>query len=319
MAGLKPKCPPEVLAGTKNSEDAGVFRLSSDLALVQTLDFLTPMVDDPMDFGRIAAANSLSDVYAMGARPITALNIVCFPAGDLPESLLQEVLAGGLEKIEEAGAVLLGGHSVEDREFKYGLSVTGLVHPQAMVRNGGARKGDVLILTKPIGTGVLITAIKAKLASSQATEILLASMKALNAEASEIFCRFGVHAMTDITGFGLAGHALEMARASACLLRIETSRVPLLPEVLDHAAMGLVPGGAYRNRDFCGEAVVFEDGLGRSLKDLMVDPQTSGGLLAAVDPKMASDCLKALQDAGIGAALMGSVTEEGHCGAVFFG
>lgn len=318
MAGLKPKCPPEVLAGTKNSEDAGVFRLSSDLALVQTLDFLTPMVDDPMDFGRIAAANSLSDVYAMGARPITALNIVCFPAGDLPESLLQEVLAGGLEKIEEAGAVLLGGHSVEDAEFKYGLSVTGLVHPEKMVRNGGAVAGDVLILTKPIGTGVLTTAIKGKLASAGAAATLISAMKTLNAGASEIFCRFGVHAMTDITGFGLAGHALEMARASSCLLRVQTAAVPLFPEVRDYAAMGLIPGGAYRNREFCGEGISFEAGVERSLQDLMVDPQTSGGLLAALDGAVAADCLQALRDAGIAAVGIGQVAEEGSCGHVFF-
>lgn len=306
------------MAGTRHSEDAGVYRLSDEMALVQTLDFLTPMVDDPKDFGRIAAANALSDVYAMGGKPLTAMNIVCFPAGDLPERVLEEVLAGGLEKIEEAGAVLLGGHSVEDPEFKYGLSVTGLVHPKHMVANGGARPGDVLILTKPIGTGVLTTAIKGKLASEEAASLMIRSMACLNRVAAEIFCRFSVHAMTDITGFGLAGHGLEMARASACTFEITAEDVPLLPEVKDHAAMGLIPGGAYRNLEFCGSQLVFAESVPRVLRDLAVDPQTSGGLLAAVDAGQAASCVQALKEAGLEAAVIGSVGQEGGCGEVFF-
>lgn len=318
MKSLSPHCPPEVLAGMQHSEDAGVYRVSDEMALVQTLDFLTPMVDDPKDFGRIAAANALSDVYAMGGKPLTAMNIVCFPAQDLPEKVLEDVLAGGLEKIEEAGAVLLGGHSVEDPEFKYGLSVTGMVHPDHMVTNGGARPGDVLILTKPIGTGVLTTAIKGKLASQEAASLMIRSMACLNGRAAEIFCRFSVHAMTDVTGFGLAGHALEMARASSCVFEIIAEKIPLLPGVAEHAAMGLIPGGAYRNLEFCGSQLVFAESVPRFLRDLAVDPQTSGGLLAAVDAGLAESCLHALKEAGLDVAIIGTVGQDGVCGEVSF-
>lgn len=320
MAGLFPKTTPDVLAGTHQHEDAGVFRIAEDLALVQTLDFLTPMVDDPGDFGRIAAANALSDVYAMGGRPLTALNIVCFPSEDLSEEVLKEILAGGLEIIEKAGALLLGGHSVEDRELKYGLSVTGLVHPERMVTNGGALQGDVLILTKALGTGVLATAVKGKVASNDASTSLVHSMKTLNDKASEVFLRFRVHAMTDITGFGFAGHGLEMARAAKAFFEIRTSEIPLLPEALPYARMGLIPAGAYRNREFCGNDVRFASSLPREFADLMMDPQTSGGLLGAVSARNASDCLEALLDAGMDAAIVGEVKEIGKdfCGQLDF-
>lgn len=320
MAGLFPKKSAEVLAGVQNNEDAGVFRVSEDLALVQTLDFLTPMVDEPRDFGRIAAANALSDVYAMGGRPVTAMNIVCFPSEELSEELLKEILAGGLEKIEEAGAFLLGGHSVDDKELKYGLSVTGLVHPERMVTNGGARENDVLILTKPLGTGVLATAVKGKIASKKASFDLVHSMARLNNKASEVFLRFEVHAMTDITGFGLAGHGLEMARAAKALFEVDTKALPFLPEARNCAEMGLIPAGAYRNREFCGGDVLFAPGIPRVMEDLVMDPQTSGGLLGALSETKALACLEAMKNEGLDAAIIGRVKSPGkdRCGLLQF-
>lgn len=318
MSGLSAKSHPDLIVGTANAEDAGVFRLTADTAMVQTLDFLTPVTDDPFRFGQVAAANALSDVFAMGGRAVTAMNIVCFPLEDLPESALAETLAGGLTKIEEAGAVLVGGHSVDDLEFKYGLSVTGIVHPDQVIRNAGAGKGDVLILTKPVGSGIVATAIKGKIASDAATSAMVETMATLNRKAAEIFTRFSVHAMTDITGFGLAGHALEMARGSKQVLEIEAEKVPLLPEAMAYARMGLIPAGAYRNREFCGGLLRFEARVDRTLADLMVDPQTSGGLLAAVAETDAIACETALRDAGVEAVIIGTATGTTGCGEVVF-
>ncbi len=240
--------------GRETSDDAGVYRLSEDVALVQTIDFITPVANDPYDFGRIAAANALSDVYAMGGRPITAMNVVCFPVKSMDKAILKEVLRGGLEKIHEAGAALVGGHSVEDQEIKYGLSVTGVVHPDRVLTNAGVKPGDALILTKPIGTGVLATAVKAGLVSREAQRRAIETMAALNRKAAEIMAEYPVNGCTDVTGFGLLGHALEMATASKVAITIFAENVPLLPEVPDLVQMGLVPAGSFSNRNFCSRS-----------------------------------------------------------------
>jgi len=290
---------PNLIVGLENSEDAGVYRISEDLALIQTLDFFTPIVNEPFDFGRIAAANALSDVYAMGGHPITAMNIVCFPIGKLDKAILKEILRGGLEKIHEAGAVLAGGHSVDDLELKYGLSVTGLVHPDRVWTNSGARPGDVLILTKPLGTGILATAIKAGMASAEAESAAIELMATLNKTAAEVLSSFPVHGCTDITGFGLLGHALEMARASKATLTIEAQKVPVMAEVLDHAGIGMVPAGSYANRNFCASSVREVGHIDPLLLDVIADAQTSGGLLVALPADAASNALEELHAAGV--------------------
>jgi selenide,water dikinase len=293
LADLSPVRHPDLLVGLGTSDDAGVLRVREDLALIQTLDFFTPIVDDPRTFGRIAATNALSDVYAMGGTPLTAMNIVCFPRKSLPLEVLREILRGGLEILEQAGALLVGGHSVEDPELKYGLSVTGTVHPNRVVKNAGARPGDRLILTKPLGTGVLATAIKGGLASSEAEAEAVRWMTTLNREAAEAMQEVGVHAATDITGFGLLGHALEMARASGVSMEFFASRVPLLSSARDLASLGMVPAGSFANRRFCERAVTVDAGVEPLLLDLLADAQTSGGLLLSV----AADRVALLHDA----------------------
>ena len=290
---------PNLNVGQETSEDAGVYRLSDDLALVQTLDFLTPIVNDPYDFGRIAAANALSDVYAMGGRPLTAMNIVCFPIGKMDKEILKEILRGGLEKIHEAGAVLVGGHSVDDVELKYGLSVTGLVSPEKVWTNGGALPGDALILTKPLGTGILATAIKGGLISPEAERQVIDVMATLNNTAAEVMSAYSVHACTDITGFGLLGHALEMAQASKVTISIEVHKVPVLSEVLDHAGMGLVPAGSYANRNFCASHVREVGSINPIYLDIIADAQTSGGLFIALAASEAEQALGDLKAAGL--------------------
>ncbi len=270
----------------ETSDDAGVFLLNETTALIQTLDFITPVVDDPYAFGRIAAANSLSDVFAMGGEPLTAMNIVCFPSCELPMSILNGVLKGGAEAVAEAGAVLLGGHSVDDMELKYGLSVTGVVDPNGVISNAGAEPGDLLVLTKPLGVGFVTTAIKGGLASAEATERAIEVMSTLNAEASRAMLKAGAHACTDVTGFGLAGHALEMAGASGVAIEIWIDRLPLVhPHALDYANMGLIAAATYRNREFVSSQV---EGINdHPLEMLLYDPQTSGGLLVAVPEQSA--------------------------------
>ncbi len=270
---------PNVIVGLKGFEDAGVYRLSNDLALVQTLDFFTPVVNDPYCFGRIAAANALSDIYAMGAVPVTALNIVCFSPQKFDLSVLREILRGGIDKIEESGTSLLGGHSVVDEEIKYGLSVTGLVHPDRIVRNEGAQPGDVLVLTKPLGTGILTTAMKSNLVSPGAERRLITVMAALNRRASEIMLSVGAHAATDVTGFGLAGHLKEMIKEDLGV-EIYASGLPYFPEARELAAKGILPSGFYRNRDFYGPFVEAE--IEGFPFDVIFDPQSSGGLLIAL-------------------------------------
>ena len=270
---------PDVIAGLTGFEDAGVYRLGPDLAIVQTVDFFTPVVNDPYHFGRIAAANALSDVYAMGGRPISALNIVCFSPKKFGTPVLKEILRGGIDTVRESGASLLGGHSVDDEEIKYGLSVTGLVHPERIVRNEGARPGDLLILTKPLGTGILVTALKGDLLSKETEERLIEVMSSLNARASVAMLSAGVHAATDVTGFGLAGHLNEMIKENLGA-EIHTNRLPYFPEAEDLYAEGMLPSGFYRNKDFYTTHV--EAQTKGFLLDLVFDPQSSGGLLIAL-------------------------------------
>jgi selenide,water dikinase len=301
-----------LLVGLHTSDDAAVYKISDELAFIQTVDFFTPVVDDPYIFGQIAAANALSDVYAMGGRPLLALNIVCFP-NCLSRDVLVEILRGGADKVKEAGALIVGGHTVQDDEPKYGLSVTGLIHPNELITNAGAKPGDLLILTKPLGTGIINTAMKAGLASPESCSASVEYMSALNDKASLVMKKAGASACTDITGFGLLGHAAEMAVASGVSLTFRLSDIPLLPEVLELASMGLIPAGAYQNRDFLGEQVSFDPGAGPAQKAVLFDPQTSGGLLIAVEEKKAGLLLDNLNEAGISEARMvGLVTTGGN-------
>jgi len=309
LAGLPLTTDPNLLAGMERAEDAGVYKLNDGLALVQTLDFFTPIVDDPRSFGQIAAANALSDVYAMGGRPLTAMNIVCFPRDTMELSVLREILLGGLEKLHEAGAILVGGHTVEDPELKYGLSVTGAIHPQKVVYNNGARPGDRLILTKPLGTGIISTAVKGGLATAGAIADITRSMATLNDRAAELMLAAGVHACTDITGFGLLGHAAEMIAGTGTGMVIDAAAVPFFPEAEQLAAMGLVPGGLHRNRQFRQGMVTVAAHIPAPLADILFDPQTSGGLLIAVPAGAAEQLVARMKDSGISqAAIIGEVT-----------
>lgn len=296
----------------ETADDAGVYILTEEIALIQTLDFFTPIVNDPYTFGQIAAANSLSDVYAMGGRPLTALNIVCYPSQTVPQETLQAILAGGLDKIHEAGALLVGGHSVDDTELKYGLSVTGVVHPQRVLTNAGARVGDRLLLTKPLGTGIIATAMKGRIATPAAEAQAAAVMTELNRTAAECLEGFAVHALTDITGFGLLGHALEMATGSKVELTLFASRVPVLEVAREYAAMGLVPAGTFANRNFCANLLHVPPEIEALDLDLLADAQTNGGLLIAVAGEQAEDLLACLQERGVAAAaIIGEVTASG--------
>jgi selenide,water dikinase len=304
---------PNLLVGRETSDDAGVYRLNDEVALVQTIDFITPVVNDPYQFGQIAAANALSDVYAMGGRPLTAMNVVCFPAKSMDKAVLREILRGGIEKVHEAGAVLVGGHSVEDPEIKYGLSVTGLVHPERVLTNAGARPGDALVLTKPLGTGVLATALKAGLISPSAEKRATETMAALNRTAAEVMAAYPVHGCTDVTGFGLLGHALEMAVASGVGITLQTLEVPLLPEVIEAAQMGLVPGGSFANRTFCRDQVRQLSPIDPLWLDILADAQTSGGLLIALPETEAAALADDLRAHGVEwAAVIGRVSAAAH-------
>ncbi len=304
MANLTHYVDPRVLVGLETSDDAGVYLLRDDLAIVQTLDFFSPLTDDPYMFGQIAAANSLSDIYAMGARPLTALNIACF-APCLPLSVMGEVLRGGAEKAAEAGVVLLGGHTVENADVKYGLSVTGIVDPNKIIKNSGAQVGDSIILTKPIGTGIIATAYKAELADEACLQAALNSMAELNKTAADVLSAYRIHGGTDITGFGLLGHAAEVARASQVELVLSAGAIPLLPDTLDYAAMGLIPAGAYRNAEHFGSSVSLDPSIPETLVDAFYDPQTSGGLFFSLPSKEAEHALAALKQAGVPAAIIG--------------
>ena len=288
LAGLPRVHNPNVLVGFDTCDDAGVYRLTPECALVQTVDFFTPIVDDPYTFGAIAAANSLSDVYAMGGTPITALSVLAYPAkGDMND--LREILRGGAEKIAEAGCALVGGHSVADDEIKFGYSITGTVHPDRVLANAGARAGDALVLTKRIGTGVISTALKRSIAADEHVLAAIESMLTLNREGCETMMRTEAHGCTDITGFGLLGHAREMAVASNVTLEIEGSAVPFLPGAIDYARAGAQPGGLKNNREFAGTCVAVEGDLAPEIEALLYDPQTSGGLLVSVSEREAAE------------------------------
>lgn len=306
---------PNLLVGMDKPDDAGVYRISDDLALILTLDFFTPVVDDPYLFGQIAVTNALSDVYAMGGKPLVAMNIICFPQdGDV--SILQEILRGGYDKMMEAGALLVGGHSVDDSEIKYGLSVTGTIHPDKVLKNIGSQPGDRLILTKPVGTGIISTAIKADLADTAVEEKVAAYMNTLNKIPAELMTGFDVHACTDVTGFGLLGHACEMIEGGGVGMTVYASRVPVIPEALEYARMGLIPAGAYRNEKFRVSIVEKGGAVSDDIMKILFDPQTSGGLLISLSAPDADELLIRLHDQGITeAAIIGEITEE-HAGRI---
>jgi selenide,water dikinase len=300
-----------VIVGLERADDAGVYKVTDEIAIIQTVDFFTPIVDDPYWFGQIAAANALSDVYAMGGVPKTAMNLVAFPAKDMDISVLRRIIEGGLDKMREAGVVLVGGHTVEDPELKYGLSVTGYIHPDRVLTKKNLKGGDLLILTKSLGTGIIATAIKGALASEEVTDKVTRAMATLNKGAAEVMQDYPVHACTDITGFGFLGHLAEMVSGSECGVRIKADSVPVYPEALEYAAMGLVPAGAYRNRDFRLHMVDFASTVNRVLQDVLFDPQTSGGLLICVAPEKAEGLVNALKAKGVqDAAMVGEVIAE---------
>ncbi len=296
--------------GLDKADDAGVYRITDEIAMIQTVDFFTPVTDDPFHFGQIAAANALSDVYAMGGVPKTAMNLVAFPLGKMDLSVLRSILEGGLDKMREAGVVLVGGHSIEDKELKYGLSVTGFIHPDRILTKKNLCPGDRLILTKPLGTGILITAMKAGLVSENVQNSVIRLMAELNKNAAEIMQNFPVHACTDITGFGLLGHLAEMVQGSGCGVRIFADQVPLIPEAVEFASMGLIPAGAYRNLEFREKMIEFSGKQSRIMPYLLFDPQTSGGLLICVAPERAEELLQTMRQKGIEAAEIGEVCRE---------
>ncbi len=315
---------PNVLVGFEFADDAGVYLIAPDTALVQTVDFFTPIVDDPYTFGQIAAVNALSDVYAMGGRPLSSLALVCFPdKGDL--DVLERILAGGLSKMVEAGCTVIGGHSIRDEEIKFGYSVTGTIHPQRVLANRGAQPGDALLFTKALGTGVISTAIKRGKAEPAWIDAAVRSMTTLNKAATEVITdglrgagaatsvrqgTFAVHALTDITGFGLIGHAREMALASGVSLRLRASAVPLLTGALESVHAGYIPGGLKANREFAECLVGYDDGIPDDLRTMLYDPQTAGGLLISVAPQDAADLERALAAVGVATARIGEVLPE---------
>jgi selenide,water dikinase len=293
---------PDMLVGTETADDAGVFRLRPDLAIVNTVDFFTPIVDDPYLFGQISAANSLSDVYAMGGEPKTCMNIVCFPKGKMDIAILGEILKGGADKVIESGAVIIGGHSIIDEEIKYGMSVTGVIHPDKIFRNVGVQEGDALILTKPLGTGIVTTALKRGKASEESVNQAVASMIALNAAASLVARKHPVHAVSDVTGFGILGHAQEMASGSGITLIIESAKLPLLKSAVRLAEKGYITGGCKRNKDYLDDKMAIEKSIREGLVEVALDPQTSGGLLIAVAKRHAAKVVEDLHAAGVAAA-----------------
>ena len=307
LAALPVISDPRLLVGRETFDDAGVFRLSDDLALVQTVDFFAPIVDDPFDFGQIAAANALSDVYAMGGQPLTAMNIVAFPTSDLPLDILTGILAGGQDKVHEAGAFIVGGHTVVDTELKYGLAVTGRAHPDFLLTNAGARPGDQLILTKPIGNGILATAGKRGQLSPEAQRAMLDAMKMLNGVASRVALAVGSRCATDVTGFGLLGHMSHIARASKVTLRVDLDAIPVFPGVREAVRARFVTDGAKRNAEYLRDLVRWEKGTEED-RAILHDPQTSGGLVVCVSPSRVANFLSRVE----GSTVVGEVIERGE-------
>ncbi len=306
---------PNLLVGIDTSDDAGVYKLSDELALVQTVDFFTPIVDDPYSFGQVAAANAISDIYAMGGKPLTALNIVAFPIKTLDKSVLADILRGAGDKMKEAGITLVGGHSIDDNEPKFGLAVTGTIHPDKVRTNAGAKPGDRLILTKPIGVGILTTSIKKDKLSPEEVSRVTEVMAALNKTAAETMEPYDVHACTDVTGFGLMGHALEMAKGSGVGIRINSADVPVLPRVRELAEAGFVPGGTKNNFAHVRDSIRFADSLDEIGQWILCDAVTSGGLLIAVAGNQAEELLGRLKQAGVEAGIIGETTDE-HPGVI---
>ena len=300
-----------MIRGVESMDNAGVYRLRDDLAIIQTVDFFTPVVDDPYTFGAIAAANALSDVYTMGGKPLTAMNLVCFPSNSMDISVLGDILRGGLDKMTEANVVLVGGHSIDDTELKYGLSVTGVIHPDKLITNGGACSGDKLILTKPLGTGIISTALKAGVVSKKTTANITRSMLALNARSSELMQEVGVHACTDITGFGFIGHVVQMAQNSKVGIKVDIDSIPIFPETVELAKRGFLPGGLKRNWEFYSACVKIGNDVPEHVQEILFDPQTSGGLLISLAGVKAKRLLLSLKKAGIEeAAIVGEVVSK---------
>ena len=313
LEGFKTHSDPRLIVGYDKSDDASVYVLDDHTALVQTADFFPPIVDDPYLYGQIAAANALSDVYAMGGEPRLALNILCVARG-MAQHTVQEILRGGYDKVYEAGAIITGGHTIEGAEPVYGLSVSGFVHPDRVLTNSGAQPGDALILTKPLGVGILTTAAKADMAAPELMARIYRQMATLNKAARDVMVHYPVHSCTDVTGFGLLGHAYEMAQGSGCSLHMDISAVPFHKEALDMADMGLVPAGAYRNRAFAEQGVCAAPNVSRAMQDILYDPQTSGGLLFALPKADAADCLEQMRAVCPDAAIIGQVTEKQEFG-----
>ncbi len=299
-----------LIVGLETSDDAAVYKINEELAMIQTLDFFTPVVDDPFTFGQIAATNSLSDVYAMGGDPKLAMNIVCFP-NCLSPDVLAEILKGGADKVKEAGAVVVGGHTVEDEEPKYGLSVSGFIHPDKVLTNSNAKVGDLLIITKPLGLGIINTAIKGELADKDAYDIAVKLMTTLNKYGKEAIDKVGgVSSLTDVTGFGLVGHGVEMAKGSGVTIKIDHKKLPIIPQALEYASMGLVPAGAYANREHTADDIYIDKKVPKDVEDVLFDPQTSGGLLISVKESKARELLEALKDTPTESAIIGYVVER---------
>ena len=312
LEGFRTHSDPRLIVGYDKSDDASVFVLDESTALIQTVDFFPPIVDDPFLYGRIAAVNALSDVYAMGGQPKLALNLLC-AAQDMHEASIREILRGGYDAAYEAGAIITGGHTIRGAEPIYGLAVSGFAHPGRIFTNSGARPGDALILTKPLGVGIITTAAKADLADERLMARIHRQMAALNKAARDIMVQFPVHSCTDVTGFGLLGHCYEMAQGSGCTLHLRCGDIPHHPEALEFAAMGLIPAGAYRNREYAQAGVQLRRELPLALQDILYDPQTSGGLLMALPEEDAAACLRSLHRQIPEAAIVGYVTDQQDC------
>ena len=309
LEGFRTHSDPRLIVGYDKSDDASVYVLDENTALIQTTDFFPPIVDDPFLYGRIAAVNAMSDVYAMGGEPKLALNILC-ASEKMPEEAIREVLRGGYDAAYEAGAIITGGHTIRGAEPIYGLAVSGFVHPKKVLTNSNAKPGDVLILTKPLGIGILTTAAKAELADKPVLDKIYTQMATLNKAARDVMVTYPVHSCTDVTGFSLLGHGFEMAQGSGCTLHLEVEKVPFHKEALEFASMGLVPAGAYRNRKFAGSGVKMCREISLAMQDILYDPQTSGGLLFALPEKEAGKCLRELKDKIPQSAIVGYVTEK---------
>lgn len=311
-----PQTDPNLLVGLDTSDDAGVYKLTEDLAIIQSVDYFTPIVDDPYMFGQIAASNALSDIYAMGGKPVTALNIVGFPISKLDKSILTDILKGAADKVHEAGATIIGGHSIDDQEPKFGMAVTGVAHPDRILTNSGACVGDVLVLTKPIGVGILSKAIKEDLLDAETAQLAAETMAQLNKGAAEAMDGLDIHGCTDVTGFGLLGHASEMAEGSGVGLEIDHDRVPVLPRTMAFAEQGVVPGGSKSNHHWLREKVSYPDDMTLAEQWVFCDAVTSGGLLVSLPEDQAETYLKALQEKGVGEAVVIGKVVADHPGKI---